>query len=1056
MNNTKHVRAVLMSILMLFSGLQLFAQELTISGTVIDKLKEPIIGANVVVQGTTAGTITDFDGNFTLANVPANGKIVVSYIGMKSQTIDVKGKTVFNITLEDNAQALEEVVVVGFGAVKKENLTGSVSQVKMSEVLGDRPISNAASALQGAVPGLQISGSSAPGQSKSFNIRGEMSINGGSPLVLIDNVEGDIDMLNPEDIESISVLKDAASSAIYGARAANGVILITTKRPAKGEKFKLSYNNNFGFESAINRPEQASLDTYLKGYQDAQFGDAYWSNQQSVTKWREYLAAYKQNPSQFNTVGDGIYIDPNNQIFFLNENDLYSNMLETGFLMNHNISISGGTDKLRYRISGGYNSEDGPLYSSKDVYQRFSLGAFLSAELTKWFTQEIDIKYARTSQELLVNESGNFNSSLFNTKLVSYTPEGSIPSSITGAKQDLPVLTPRNIIKNSNTSDIVKENPRIFLKSIFKPIKNLDAIVEYTYDKRMNNLDYYSGKWDYTTIQLNESTMNTPDYYIKRSRFTDYHALNIYGSYAYSINDHNLKLTAGFNQESNHYESLLARSSDQMSPTTPTIAGGKIQNTVNETKVYTIRGAFYRLNWNYKNRYMLESNGRYDGSSKFPSKNRFGFFPSVSAGWQIAEEAFMQPASNWLNGLKLRASWGQIGNQNIDPYKFYPSMDVSVNKNWLQNGEYQNAVDMPGLVSSNFTWETVTTTNFGLDWTLLNSRLRGTIDVYRRNTTGMLYDGLELPAVVGTAAPLQNVAEMRTDGWELSLNWNDKIGKVGYRIGINVFDHTSEITKINNESGAIYDKDKNNAYYPGYKLGTIYGYLADGYYTADDFTDGTYTKLKDGVASIKNVSPKPGDMKFKNLSDASGVKNEINAGNNTVSDMGDMTIVGNNKARFQYGANIGVNYAGFDLSVILQGTGKRDYWLGQNLFPFGGNKDAARNSALMSHQTDYWTPENPNARYFRIYDQLENSASNTRISDKYLQSAAYMRIKNITLAYTFNKEILTKLHLGQLKMFASAENVATISSLPNGYDPERLQWGYPFYRTISFGLNLSF
>lgn len=1064
MKDTKHMKMILMSIFMVFSGLQLFAQELTITGTVIDKLKEPIIGANVVVQGTTSGTITDFDGNFSLSNVPANGKLVVSYIGMQSQIVDVKGKTTFSITLDDNAQALDEVVVVGFGTTKKENLTGAVAQVKMSDVLGDRPVATAAAALQGSVPGLNITGSAIPGQSKSFNIRGEMSINGGSPLVLIDNVEGDIDMINPEDIESVSVLKDAASSAIYGARAANGVILITTKRPAKDSKLKVTYNNNFGFQTSINRPEQVGLDTYLKAYQDAGYSDTYWANSQSVSQWREYLQAYKQNPSAFNTTSNGIYKDAAGDIYYMHESDLYGNMLETGFMMNHNLSVSGSSEKTRYRISGGYNTNDGPMYSSKDKYSRINFGIFLSSEITKWFTQEVDVKYARTGQDLLVNESGNFDASLFNTKLISFTPEGNMPTSInTTAIKDLPILTPKNIIKNSNASDIVRENPRIFLKSIFKPVKNFDAVIEYTFDKNLNNLEYYANKWDYTTVQLGTQTTPEHDYYIRRNRFTNYNALNIYGTYSYSLKDHNFKAMAGFNQESNHFESTINKAYDMISPEAPSLTGGTGKKTSSNTRtVYALRGAFYRLNWNYKNKYMLETNGRYDGTSKFPTKNRFGFFPSVSAGWQIGEESWMASTKSWLDAVKLRGSWGQIGNQNIDAYSYFASFAVTENTNWLQDGSYQTAIGTPSLVRDNFTWETVATTDIGLDWTLF-SRLRGTFDWYHRRTTGMLTNGVELPAVVGTTAPMQNAAEMKTTGWEISLNWNDKIGKVAYRVGVNLYDHQSEITKIANETGSLYsDSNKTHQYYKGYKIGTIYGFVADGYYTVDDFVDTNSWKLKEGVASILAVNPRPGDMKFKDL-DGNGI---INAGNNTISEMGDQKVIGNSRARYQFGANLGVNYEGFDLNIMLQGTGKRDYWLGSSYFPLGGSTTGADKYALFTGQTDYWMPvdeangdytaANPNAKFFRIYGQLNNASSNTRTSDKYLQNAAYLRIKNVTLAYTFKKEVLKKLHLDQLKVFASAENLGTFSSLPKGYDPERLSWGYPFYRTVSFGVNVGF
>lgn len=1045
-----------MSIFMLFSGIQLFAQDISISGTVIDKLKEPIIGANIVIEGTTVGTITDFDGNFSLANVPANGKIVVSYIGMKNQTIEVKGKKNFHITLDDNTQALGEVVVVGFGAQKKENLTGAVAAVKMSDVLGDRPVTSAASALQGTVPGLQISGGSVPGQAKTFNIRGQMSINGGAPLVLIDNVEGDLEMINPEDIESVSVLKDAASSAIYGARGANGVILVTTKRPKSGSQFKLNYNNNFGFQSSINRPKPVSLDSYLEMYQQAGFSNTFWAGTQNVTKWRQYLNEYKQNPNAFNTVGDGIYKDADGMIYFLNgDKDPYSEMLETGFMMNHNISLAGSSDKVRYRISGGYNSSDGPLHSAKDKYERLSIASFLSVDFAKWFTQEVDIKFARATQTMLTNENGGFNVDLFNTKTIPYGPSGMVPASVLPFSDvDLPSRTPLNIIKNSNASDIVKENPRIFLKSIFKPFKNFEAVLEYTYDKNLNNMEYYANKWNSTSIQLDNSVSLKHDYFIKRRRVTDYNALNIYGSYSFSLNNHNFKAMAGFSQESSDYEDVFNKAEDITTPESPALgAASGARESKNTIKQHAIRGGFFRLNWNYNNRYMLEANGRYDGSSKFPTNSRFGFFPSFSAGWQIAEESWMSSTRNWLDALKLRGSWGQIGNQNIQPYMYYANMEAYQYKDWLLNGQYQTALPTPGLISSDFTWETVSTIDFGLDWTMLNGRLRGCFDWYRRNTTGMITDGVELPAAVGTSAPKQNAAEMRTDGWEISLNWNDKIGKVAYRVGFNIFDQLTKITKIKNESGSLFDKDGNNLYYNGYKWGTVYGYLADGYYTEADFENG---KLKEGISYPKGKKGivRPGDVKFKDLDG----NTEINEGQSTLSNMGDRTVIGNTDARFQFGGNVGVNYAGFDLNIMFQGTGKRDYWLPNAYFPFQGetSSNTAAQTAIFAHHTDYWTPENQDAKFFRIYDfNGEMYQSNIRKSDKYLQNASYFRIKNVTLSYAFNKELIKKLRIDQLKLFGSVENLATFSSLPNGFDPERMSWGYPFYRTVSFGINIS-
>ena len=689
-----------------------------ITGNVTNTAGEPIIGATVLEKGnTTNGTITDIDGNFTI-NLPANATLSISYIGYITQEIQVGYQTSFKVVLKDDTKTLDEIIVVGYGSQKKANLTGAVSSVKMDEALGDRPLLNAADALQGAVPGLFVSnGGNAPGTSKSFQIRGAYSLgvknsdgtygNTIKPLVLIDNVEGDIDMINPEDIESINVLKDAASAAIYGARAAGGVILVTTKRPKGASRFELNYNNNFAFGKAVNLPKQAPLMDYLQAYLDCGYSDAYWSlGSPSVSKWMEYLTAYQKDPSSFNTVGDGIYVDESGVPYYLNEKDLYKNFMETSFQMTHNISASGGTDKLRYRISGGYNSNDGVLISNRDKFERMNVNSFISADVTKWFTQEITMSYAHSLQTSPGGMGG-----VYNTRLVSYYPEGELPASVnTLADEDLPLFTPRNQILYSNPVNNKNDNPRIFLKSILKPLKGLEAVFEYTFDKNIYDYHWYTGQYDYTTIQGGSSKSFVDDYLRKYKQHTNYNSINVYATYNKDFGNHHFKVMAGFNQESSYQETLDTYSYNQAVLDVPAMSSGT--GTIKATDSYSeyaIRGGFFRVNYNYLDKYLLEVNGRYDGSSKFPKSSRFGFFPSVSAGWQIAQERFMNSTRHWLDGLKLRASYGVIGNQNINPYTFTPSMSVN-NKatSWIIDDTYVTSISsLPALVSQNFTWEKV-------------------------------------------------------------------------------------------------------------------------------------------------------------------------------------------------------------------------------------------------------------------------------------------------------------------------------------------------------------
>lgn len=1035
-------------------------------GVVKDNQGESVIGASVVVKGSTNGTITDLDGHFTLNNVKRGDVIQISFIGYVSQEVVWQG-TPLDITMKEDSQTLEEVVVVGFGSQKKANLTGSVSQVKMDDVLGERPVTNVKNALQGSMPGLMVSGGASPGEAKSFNIRGTVSINGMNPLVLIDNVEGDIDLLNPEDIESVTVLKDAASSAIYGARAAAGVILITTKKAKKGEKFNLNYNANFGFQTSINSPKQASLDEYLRAYQAAGFSETYYAGNGSVSKWREYLAGYKENPSAYPTVGDGIYIGEDGAPYYLNDKDVYKAFQETSFMQTHNLTANGGTEKLRYRLSAGLTKEDGPLIESKDTYMRKNISSFISADITDWLTQEADFRYTVADR----SEPMGSGDGIYCMNHISFYPSGMMPGSVnTSVGKDLPLITPENQIRYNNPYLTDTDNTRIYLRTILRPIKGLELVGEYTYDRKNWQKSYYAKKWEYTTEQLGSNSSVSSDYLFKSEDHADYNALNLYGTYNFSIKeDHMFKIMAGFNQERKQDSWISVQTHDMIAPSAPsfTSATGKIipQNSYSD---YAIRGAFYRINYNYKDRYLFEANGRYDGSSKFPKNDRFGFFPSFSVGWNIARETWMEKAQDYVSDLKLRASWGQIGNQNIGNYGYYSTMQPVGNSNyWLKDGEFITYISTPGLVSNSFTWETVETLDIGFDASMFNSRLQVSFDWYQRTTRDMLIAGIQLPAVVGTSAPMRNAADMRTRGWEIAVNWRDQIGDWKYNVGFNLYDYKSKITKYSNNE----DKLLSQPYYEGKTLGELWGYVSDGFYTIDDFDGPGTWQLKDGVASLDGYNPRPGDEKFVNLNDDRGT-NEINSGLGTVDSPGDQKVIGNSTPRYNFGINLGVSYKGFSLSAILQGTAKRDVWIGgMSLFPFGGSAKAYY--PVFYNQTDYWEPmgscdgqytendreywvaKNPNASLYRLYGNMQNHGSNQRASTKYLQNGAYMRLKNITLAYTFPKALISKVSLSALKVFVSAENLATISSLPKGYDPERLSWGYPFYRTLSFGLNVT-
>ena len=1054
----------------------------TVKGVVMDKTKETVIGASVIIPNTTVGCITNLDGEFTLEVDKLPVTLQVSYVGYKTMEVKVTDSNMVQIIMEDDSKQLEEVVVVGYGTQKKANLSGSVSTVKMDEVLGSRPQPNTAAALQGAIPGLTISsGSNTPGQTgKNIQIRGSVTFSNKnnettalSPLILIDNVPGDIDALNPEDIESVTVLKDASSAAIYGARAAAGVILITTKRPNKEEKITVSYNNNFGFVKAANTPEQVGLETFLPIYKET-LGNTYaGGNSQNIDSWMEYLNLYNTNRSALSDLGTfyedtGILVaNADNKRYYLKQESLYDRMLETGFSQTHNFTVSGASERVRFRMSGNRYTENGPLQGDKDNYKRMTFNGMISADVTKWYTQEATFNYSQQKRDFLNDESGF----LYSTRLHNFLPDGLDPNGNI-------IKTPLAIIQNSNARHTTIDTPRFFLKSIVRPLKGLEAIFEYTYQKQATDFNYYSGKWSASDIQEGVSSMPSgEDYYIARHFYNTRNAYNAYATYKFNLlNEHNFSIMAGFSQEDYDYAYYNTRAEKQALIDIPSMSGAQGKVTTNdEYQSYAIRSGFFRFNYDYQGRYLLEVNGRYDGSSKFPKNSRFAFFPSFSLAWNLAEEKFMEGTRNIIDQVKPRLSYGSIGNQNSAGYYDYlATMGLKTQSTvWLNGNDngYMTIIEAPGLISSNFTWETITTTNVGVDFALLNNRLTGSFEWYQRETKDILSQSVALPAVLGANAPNQNVGKMRTRGWEIQLAWRGNIGKkVGYNIGLNLWDYKSKITSLN------FNEDKSLAYlYEGKTAGEIWGYRYDGFYTVDDFEDTKTWKLKEGVPTLQGYSPRPGDYKFKNLRDGdynADDVNNINNGNNTVSKPGDMEVIGNTTPRFQYGINLGANYAGFDLNIMLQGVGKRDYFSNGQLFYTFMPTDVAF-SPTFKGTTDYWTPmstdpedpnymvaANPNAKLPRIWGSstsaVANQGSNRRTNDHMLSSAAYMRIKNVTLSYSFPKQWLNKIQVSQLRLFVSAENLATFTSLPTGIDPETLSWGYPLYRTVSFGANISF
>lgn len=1025
-------------------------QAFVLKGKVTDPNGDGVIGANVKVANSSEGTITDIDGNFSLTVTP-NAKLSVSYIGYATQEVMVKNQRTLHIVMKEDSRLIDEVVVVGYGVQKKANLTGAVSTVKMDDVLGDRPVASVSSALKGAMPGLQVTGNSGrPGEEMNFNIRGVNNLDGtGKPLILVDNVEMDINMLDPNDIESVTVLKDAASSAIYGARAAFGVVLINTKKGAESTKLTINYSNNFSFSRPANMPHKANPLQTVQAYKDmGMINRNGTDNGQNVDTWLNLLKEYNANPSAY---PDGYGIVDNVR-YNLAETDLFDDMMETGFQQTHNIAVGGGTKEISYRFSFGMVNENGVLASDKDSYKRYNVSSYLRSDIFSWITPELDIKYTN-SKSTLPETSVPYGIWGGAVAFPSYFPTGMM----TVNDEELPINTPRNVIDLAYPTTIQKNNLRIFGKVTITPLKNVKLIGEYTFNHMSNEKTKFDKKFDYAHGgQFVSQTSIANSKYLYNNGITDYNALNFYGNYSNTWGKHDVTVMGGFNQESSDYRFAEMSRTDMINEDLPSISQATGDYFAkDEFKRYTVRGLFYRVNYSFAGKYLLETNGRYDGSSKFPKSSRFGFFPSVSAGWRVSEEAFMKPLQAVVTNLKLRGSWGNIGNQSIKPYAFIPGME-SAQANWTVDGIKVTTLKPPSLVSNSFTWEKVTTIDIGFDLGLLDNRLNMVFDWYRRDTKGMLAPGFELPGVLGASAPLQNTADLRSKGWEISLDWNDQIGKVRYNLGFNLYDARTKITKYNNETG-LFGKDKNDkdTYRVGMELGEIWGYVTDRLYTVDDFDEAG--NLKEGIPKVEGFNPNPGDILYKDLDD----NNIINGGTSTENDPGDRKIIGNNTRRYQYGIHGGASWNGFSLSFLLQGVGKRDLWRMNELFyPF---KDQW--STLYDSQLNYWTPERTNSYFPRLY---ENSAGNTSanqyVQTRYLLDGSYLSIRNITLSYNFPSKWVNKIGISNLSVFFSGENLCTFDHLPKGLDPESTVtddlgergFTYPYMRQYSFGVNLAF
>ncbi len=1017
-----------------------------VRGIVRDENGQGLPGVSILVKGSQKGTTTNENGNFELTVDDGSAVLVFSFVGYFTQEKTVGSQTSLEISMQVDNKSLEELVVVGYGAQKKVNLTGAVSTIG-SEVLESRPITNLGQGLQGTVSNLNISpGTGSPGQGATFNIRGNTSINGGSPLILVNGIPMDINLLSPNDIESVTVLKDAASAAIYGARAAYGVILVTTKSGKKKDRPSVSVSSILTSNEPTSRIE--FIDTKDRiGYMNEAYmrvnGRPYYDDIMVNA-----MMAHYNDPSQPSAI-----IHPSN----LNEWTGVANTNWEDILMNkrypmqqHTASVSGGSGKFDYYSSLSYIYQGGLTNRDlfKEKFNRYNLMTNLNYEVLSWLKVGTKISVNNSNKRYPPNDDQFRNSypetgTIYQTNVYStqplydpngkWTHEGSIGN-------------PAQFIKDGGERTRKVNDVWLTGSATLTPIRNTTFNVDYSFNTKSTAEMSYLALIPFYNVNGDVSGYyggSNPNRVIRTNYDDNYYVFNAYGDYSNTFGKHYVKLMAGFNQENASYAWTRAERRNLIINDIPymSLASGErfASDGLNE---FAIRGAFTRFNYSYDDKYLLEFNGRYDGTSRFPKKSRFGFFPSVSLGWRVSKEGFMSSTSSWLSDLKFRASYGTLGNQilvdaNNNPI-FYPYIATLSAQEvpYLVNGERPMSVYSPELVSPTLTWETVSQMNFGVDVSLFTNKLTASFDVYRRDTRDMLTKSQTLPAVLAVTEPRANAADMRTSGFDLNIEWRDKIGEVRYEATVILSDYSAKITQFSNPSGLISD------YYVGQNLGSIWGLTTGGLFQTDE------EALALDQSNINGRKRQAGDLWMVDL-DGDG---KITRGAQTLSNPGDMSVIGNSTPRYSYGFRTNWKWKGFDLDLFFQGVAKRDlnmstlYYLTQYSNEWVGISKAAM---------DYWSPENPDAFFPRPI--ISGAGDITAVQSRFLQNAAYLRLKQLTFGYTIPADVSRKIGMDRIKVFFTGANLWTATKMIRISDPELPgPSSYPLYKSLSLGANINF
>lgn len=1091
-------------LLLFFSFLpkEAFSQEndtVTISGTVTDvQTGEVLPGVNIIVKGTTIGTAADTNGNYTLEVPSLQDTLMFSFVGYKSETVAINGQTTINVSLMPKVITGQELVVVGYGMQQKEDLTSSISVVDVEETFEHKPITGVSDALQGVVPGLTItSPNGGLGQEANITLRGvqgSLNADGAHPLILVDGVEvPSLNLVNPNNIKSISVLKDAASTAIYGSEAAWGAILITTKSGQKNAPFTVTYSSNFAIQTPTTNLEVAPA---VEGTQMA-FSALRRANpsqkefcivgmcfdQLAIEKMREWKQKYgNKNLSDAMKMGRDFEIR-GGKIFFYRPWDAADKFMKKWTpMMEHDLSFSGGGEKTSFYLGLGYLKQYGVVNFTTDTWTRYNANLGINSTINSWLDVSAKFKLARKDRiEPYAGYSNNYPMWYYLYRWPRTYPYGTYEgkpfrSAVTDVKQ-------ANFSKNKETFT------RISIGASADLAEGLTLNADFTY----NNADIHihntgsvqKGYNFWAGGGLNYGVYSSPSFeHVSYSSYWD-RRLNFRGvaNYKEDLENHSFEVVAGTEWEVHTFRGQYSERQGLLDP-----SKGEIDLAIGDQYVNgyagdeATAGFFARINYSYKDKYLLQLNGRIDGSSTFPSSNRWGFFPSVSAAYVISEEPFMDAAEPVLSFLKLRASYGSVGNTAVGYYPFLSVM-AAYGSDWLIGDQQtQTTFGTPEPVAPTLTWEKVTTLDIGLDARFFENNLTLQFDWYERTTSGMLSAGVTLPATFGTTPPQRNYGELTAKGWEIKLTWNHNFNEDAYITVMGTLSNFKEVvTEYANTVKTIpYHISGWNgvgsigSYYEGQVLGEIWGYVTDRLFQKSDFkqdangnliTDenGEYI-LKEGIPSQEifetgGFSYGPGDVKYKDLN-GDGV---ISYGENTVENPGDQKVIGNFTPKFQYGLRINAGWKGFDVSVYIQGVGSREYWANGPVFVPGWRPS----EAWYAHQLDYWTPQNTDAFYPRPTDQSQSSSARNYLPQtRYLLDMSYLRLKSVTIGYSLPPSLLSEISVESLRIYVSGRNLFELENLYLPIDPETSydfikrtgNFGriYPFQRRLSVGLEITF